>query len=281
MPRSGGRAIFQCVVASIRLQALRMTSVKQEKDMHSPGFSCIFNGNLIELLPKKYKDKVICFPLKRRAAIKDVIESLSIPHTEIGRIERDGKQLDFHHIPAEGERFNIFPFGPRTPILRPTILRPDPLSCISFMADDTVSKLRRDMRMTGLDTAAAPVGHLKEIAASAKRQQRILVSRNRDLLKCRDVVFGQLIKAEDHAIQLRELLCRYTFKERPSPFSRCLECNSVLEVVKKEDILEQLQPLTRKYYSAFKKCSGCARIYWHGSHLEKMRKFLDSTLPPE
>lgn len=250
--------------------------------MNSACIGCIFHGNLIELLPKKYREKnEVYLPLSRRSSIKDIIESLTVPHTEIGRIEMEGRHLDFHHIPVGGELFHIFPFGPETPILQPAVLHPVPFPRISFMADDTVRKLRRNMRMAGLDTAAAPPQPLKEIAASAKRRQRILISRNRDLLKCRDVVFGQLIRSEDHVMQLREVLGRFAFQERPSPFSRCLECNTILQDVEKEDVLDQLQPLTRKYYFTFRKCPVCAKIYWHGSHMEKMRKILDSALPPE
>jgi len=246
--------------------------------MNSLGIRCIFHGNLAELLPKKYRDNEDIYPLNRRAAIKDIIESLSIPHTEVGKIEKDGEQTTFHHIGVAGEMFHIYPFSSDTPVLQPTILRPQPFSSISFMADDTVRKLRRNMRMAGLNTAAVPHKQLTEIAISATRKQRILVSRNRDLLKCKDVVFGQLVRSGDHVLQLREVFCRYTFAERPTPFSRCLECNNVLQDVKKEEILDQLQPLTRKYYFTFKKCPGCAKIYWHGSHLEKMQRILDSAV---
>ncbi len=247
--------------------------------MNRPGIRCVFHGNLAKLLPKNSRDNEIFYPLNRRAAIKDIIESLSVPHTEVGKIAKHGEQITFHHIGVAGESFHIYPFTSDTPVLRPTVLRPQPFSIISFMADDTVRKLRRNMRMAGLDTAAAPHKQLTEIAISATRKQRILVSRNRDLLKCKDVVFGQLVRSEDHVTQLREIYCRYSFAEQPIPFSLCLECNTVLQDVSKEAILDQLQPLTRKYYSTFKRCPGCAKIYWHGSHLQKMQRILDSALP--
>ncbi len=239
----------------------------------------VFHGNLFELLSKKLKSSEVGYSLNRRATIKDIIESLGIPHTEVGKIEKGEEQLTFHHIGVAGEPYHIYPFTCDTPVLRPTILRPLPFSSISFIADDTVGKLRRNMRMAGLDTSAAPLKPLTEIAASATQQQRILITRNRDLLKCKDVIFGQLVRSGDHVIQLREVFCRYTFAERPIPFSRCLECNIFLLDAQKKDILDELQPLTRKYYFSFKKCPGCTRIFWHGSHLEKMRGIVNSVLP--
>jgi uncharacterized protein with PIN domain len=239
----------------------------------------VFHGNLVELLSKKFKSNEVVYPLNRRATLKDIVESMGIPHTEVGKIEKGEEQLTFDHIGVAGEQCHIYPFTCDIPVLHPTILRPLPFSSITFMADDTVGKLRRNMRMAGLDTSAAPRKPLTEIAASATRQQRILVSRNRDLLKCKDVVFGQLVRSGDHVAQLREVFCRYTFAKRPIPFSRCLECNILLQDAQKKDLLDELQPLTRKYYFSFKKCPGCARIFWHGSHLEKMRRIVNSVLP--
>jgi hypothetical protein len=242
--------------------------------MENAAIRCVFYGSLVELLPGKKGTTEIFYPLRRRAAIKDIIESLAIPHTEVGKIEKEGVRLGFHHIAVAEEQFHIFPFDSETPILQPTVLRPIPFSSISFMVDDTVRRLGRNMRMAGLDTAVAPPGRLTEIAHLATFQERILVSRNRDLLKCKDVLFGQLIRSEDHIIQLREVLRRYIFVEKLQLLSRCLEFNTVLQPVKKEDVLHRLEPLTRKYYFIFKKCPGCGKIYWHGSHVEKMEKLI-------
>ncbi len=238
----------------------------------------ILHGDLVDLLPKNRRHRTIRLILDRRASIKDIIESQTIPHTEIGRMEMEGRQLSFRHIGENGERIHLHPFSRHTPLTTATVLRPEPLENIAFMCDSTVSRLGRHMRMAGLDTANAPEASLVEVGSQASAAGRILVSRNRDLLKCRTVNFGQLIRSVHHRLQLREVFVRFRPENLIAPFSRCLVCNSTLVAVDKEEILHLLEPLTRKYYHSFKKCSACNKIYWHGSHIVRMEQLLRSTL---
>jgi uncharacterized protein with PIN domain len=78
--------------------------------------------------------------------------------------------------------------------------------------------------------------------------------------------------------QLIEVLTRFDLRKSLQPFSRCMECNGVLSDVTKEEIIGHLQPCTRKYYTEFRKCPSCERVYWEGSHYEKMKKFVDNLL---
>lgn len=241
----------------------------------SGAIEILFHVGVRDLLRVEAPDGRVVYPLTRRSSIKDIIEALGVPHVEVGRIVAEGREHDFHLIPEVGDRLEIYPFTRDVSILTPTLLRSEPFTNdVLFLADSTVLRLARNLRMAGVDTEIAPNGGLREIAGAAGRMQRIILTRNRDLLKIGTVVFGQLLRSEDHLVQLAEVIDRYDMLTRLRPFSRCLHCNSILAHVAKEEILALLLPLTRKYYHDFKRCMVCRRIYWRGSHHQRMLEML-------
>lgn len=248
--------------------------------MKTPVISFTFHGDLAALARKGRQWPTHDYSLIRRASVKDIIESLAIPHTEIGRIVCNGREIPFQYIPVGDEKIHLHPFTSATPVRVPTLLRPQPFSAISFMEDDTVRRLGRNMRMAGFDTLSAPdelLGRLADLAAFADRHERILLTRNRELLKCASVRFGQLLRSANHLHQLDEVLSRFGLKRSVQPLSRCLRCNVRLVDISKQTIMHRLEPLTKKYYHAFKICPLCDKIYWHGSHCENMLRFLGET----
>jgi uncharacterized protein with PIN domain len=78
--------------------------------------------------------------------------------------------------------------------------------------------------------------------------------------------------------QLKEVLIRFDLMNILHPFTRCTICNGEVANVNKEEIDKALQPKTRNYYNEFKKCTSCGKIYWEGSHYEKMKKFVNSLI---
>lgn len=240
--------------------------------------SCIFLtflGSNQKLLRTEAQNGELLYPLTRRASIKDIIEALGVPHSEVGKIVLAGKELDFQFLPEGLERIEIHPFTRLIPVTTPTLLRPEPFSSLRFMVDINALKLGRNLRLVGLDTVTVPGGSLIEIAAEANRGQRILVTRNRELLKIRSVVFGQLLYSEQHQEQLREVCERYAVNSLIKPFSRCLSCNGILRPVTKDAILHLLEPLTIQYFNEFRQCVQCAKVYWKGSHHEKMERLIE------
>lgn len=252
--------------------------------MSIPVINFTFHGNLATLPPKGKQGPTCDYPLARRASIKDIIESLAIPHTEVGRIVSDGRDVSFHHLPVGGETIHLHPFTSATPVLVPTPLRPQPFTRLSFMEDDTVRRLGRNMRMAGFDTLSAPdelLGRLADLASFADNHERILLTRNRELLKCAAIRFGQLLRSENHLLQLDEVLSRFSLKQHVLPLSRCLRCNVPLVDIAKQSIIHRLEPLTKKYYHTFKICPLCDKIFWRGSHCINMLRFLEKTVSSE
>lgn len=238
---------------------------------HPPDLSLNFHGYLRELLRRPHTGKaVVRYPLQRRASIKDIIEALGIPHTEVGRIVGCQQEYTFGHIPAGGQRLEVHPQSASIPVTSPSVLRPNPLAALAFMVDINVGKLARLMRMAGFDTSDVADAASKTIVRTAVAQQRILLSRNRELLKHSLLEFGHLVREEEPTAQFREIMALYDLAPLLCPFSRCLLCNGLLSPVAKKDIMDRLLPLTRKYYFAFKQCNGCSRLYWQGSHHQRM-----------
>lgn len=243
-----------------------------------PGLLLTFHGDTLDLLRRTPDSgNTIIYPLTRRASIKDILEGLGVPHTEVGRIVRDGQEQTFENIPAVGEHFEIHPLSPSLPPTMATILRPEPLAACIFLVDINVGRLAGLLRMAGIDAEAVRRNNTDTVPG-AVRENRILLTRNRDLLKQRKLVFGHLVRSQDPEQQLREIINLYPLQNQLQPFSRCIACNGLLAEVEKDAIIDRLLPLTKKYFTRFKQCKGCGKIYWHGSHHQKMTNKLNIIL---
>jgi len=208
--------------------------------------------------------------IDRRASIKDVIESLGPPHTEIGSIEVDGRETDFGHLLLPGQEADVFPVVPPLDVTRATRLRPAPLPRPAFVVDVNVGRLARWLRMLGLDAAYDPTWSGADIAALAAASGRAVLTGDTLLLKRNAVTHGRLVRAAHPEDQLLEVLAFFGLRGPFALFTRCLDCNGLLRPVPKNEILHRLEPLTRRYYFEFSICRSCRRVYWRGSHHERM-----------
>lgn len=209
------------------------------------------------------------YVLQRRASIKDIIEALGVPHTEVGEILAEEREAGFDHIPSPDEKIVVRPVEAPVDVTRPTLLRPNLYPEVKFIADVNVGKLAMLLRMLGQDTLWSNSYGDREVAALAAQERRIVLSRDRGLLKRREIVHGRLIRDCNPDDQLSEVARLYGL-DLDCRFSRCLRCNQILKPVPKSDIVHRLKPRTRTYYEYFEICPGCERIYWRGSHWEKM-----------
>ena len=242
--------------------------------MTFPWVNLTFHNDLQMLLKKSHEGKMVEYALERRASLKDIIESQGIPHTEVAQILLKNIELGFGFIPGGGEAIDILPFSEEISVFTSTLLRPQPICSLKFMVDINVQKLARNLRLIGFDTTLVPVMRLVEIGNVATNQQRILITRNRELLKCNTVIHGHLLRSENHVIQLQETVKLYKLKLHIKPFSRCMACNGDLISVAKQDITHRLEPLTQKYFNTFKCCNDCEKIYWQGSHHKQMLQLI-------
>ncbi len=241
-----------------------------------------FHQHLCPLLhPVHRQDGLLNLSVQPWASIKDVVESLQIPHPEVGKLLVCGRQISFSYQVREEDFIEVHPLLPPVDPCTPTLLRPEALTGLKFMVDINVARLGALLRMAGINTAYMPNLCDANIAAAAEREGRILLSRDRGLLKRKIVIHGHLVRSQQPEEQLAEIIHIYGLKDLLQPFSRCMHCNSLLTFVEKSTILDRLEPLTRKYYKTFYLCPCCDKIYWSGSHKKGMNSIfstLENTL---
>ncbi len=239
----------------------------------------VFRGDLsaqLTIPPTKGED--VRYPLARRASIKDIIEALGVPHTEVGALLGNGVEIDFAYLPVPRDRIEILPPIPPVDVCSPTRLRPEPLPAVAFAVDANVAKLAPLLRMLGMDCWHQRDVDDATLATVSRNQQRVLLTRDTKLLKRKQVVYGHLVRAQEPPRQLREIIEFYGLRPLIVPFSRCLLCNGKLLAADKNDIRHRLEPLTEKYYDSFRRCGDCEKIYWPGSHRQRMEESIAAIL---
>ncbi len=150
---------------------------------------------------------------------------------------------------------------------------------MKFILDVHLGKLARRLRMFGFDTLYETDYADPQIVEIALADGRTILTRDRGLLQRRPVASGQvpgyLVQAEQVDERVREVLTHFGLIDEIAPFRRCMACNGPIEPVAKAEIVDQLEPLTAAHYDEFYRCANCGRVYWRGSHFDKMQASID------
>jgi len=232
-------------------------------------------GPLNDFLPADHRQVTWMPVVHGHPTVKDLIESLGVPHPEIDLILANGISVPFDYAVQSADRIAVYPRFTNVDIGTLTRVRPPPPDTVRFVVDVHLGKLARHLRLIGLDTAYRPDANDAELAELADRERRILLTRDQGLLKRRVVVHGYFVRETRPHPQLVEVLRRFGPLDL-QPFSRCLRCNDVLREVPKSAIDAALLPRTRQHYDQFQACAGCGRIYWKGSHWERLMHVIDA-----
>ena len=136
--------------------------------------------------------------------------------------------------------------------------------------------LARRMRLLGIDTAYPDEAGDEKLVDVAIRERRVLLTKDRGILRRRALTDGAYVRGELPDQQLDDVLDR--FAPRLRPWRRCPACNGVLEHVAKSEIADLLPPGTRRTYAQFSRCGACGRLYWRGAHSRRLEALLDSAL---
>jgi uncharacterized protein with PIN domain len=239
-----------------------------------------FHGELNDFLPASRKHRWIDYALEMDGsiAIKHPIEALGVPHPEVEHILVDGAPAGFAHRLRAGERVQVYPLDHNLPTRHQKRLRPPLEHPPRFVVDTHLGKLAAYLRMLGYDTAYRNDYDDEQLAHIAHQQRRVLLTRDRGLLKRKIVTYGHCVRQSDPRGQLVDSVRRYRLEANANPWTRCLRCNGPLVPVDKAAILDELEPKTKLYYDDFQRCAECGQIYWRGSHHERMRRFMESAL---
>ena len=205
-------------------------------------------------------------PFRSHQTVKDVLEAMGIPHTEVDLILVNGSPQGFGHRPSAGDRIAAYPMFEALDIAPTSRLRPVPLRNPRFVVDVNLGRLARLLRVLGFDVWWSNDADDPTLADVSLGQQRILLTRDRGLLKRRAITHGLFVHSQEPEEQTLEVVRRLDLRQRLAPFTRCMCCNGTLAAVPKDEVIDQLEPLTARYYQKFSRCADCGRIYWAGSH---------------
>ena len=227
-----------------------------------------FHGELAEFLARERRGGAFVHACARAATVKNAIESLGVPHTEAGHLLVNGNPATQCRIVREGDAIEVFPH------------RADEAAeeASSFVADAHLGGLARLLRMLGFDTLYENAIDDREIVEIAARERRVVLTRDRELLKCRRILRGCFVHPLKPEAQLREVAARYSLERNMRPFTLCLHCNLRLHPVGRDAAAPFVPAPIAERYDMFARCAGCKRIYWQGSHWERMRAMLGASL---
>lgn len=240
-----------------------------------------FYEELNDFLPISQRKQTLPYRFNGAPAIKDPIEALGVPHTEVELIIVNGESAGFDYKLQNKDRVAVYPVFEGLDISPLIKLRDKPLRKTAFVADANLGKLARLLRLFGCDTLFANNLADKAIVEIAESEKRIILTRDRRLLYAKNITHGYWVRSVVPMEQLAEVIRRFDLANVLKPFYRCTRCNGLIESVEKEGVLTKLQPKTRLYYDTFYRCRDCGQIYWQGSHIDKIKTRFNDYFQPE
>jgi uncharacterized protein with PIN domain len=234
-----------------------------------------FYAELNDFLPRQHRFVTIERRFDGEASVKDLIEAAGVPHTEVDLVIVNTESVDFTYRVHDGDRVAVYPVFEALDIGPITIVRPEPLREPKFFADAHLGRLARHLRLLGFDTAYEYNCDDAHLAATAAAEGRIVLTRDAGLLKRNVVTHGLFVRAQQPRAQLHEVVRRLQLVSRLHPFTRCLVCNEALTAAFREQVAAEVPERAWHAHEHFMRCGRCARVYWAGTHYERLRRLVE------
>ncbi|MBZ0285603.1 MAG: Mut7-C ubiquitin/RNAse domain-containing protein [Anaerolineae bacterium] len=240
--------------------------------------SFLFEGELNFFLPRIQKHRVIEHPFDWQASIKDMIESLGVPHAEIDLLVVNGQSVDFSYVVQPDDQIQVYPIAHDIQLSNKIALRPPFPGRHTFILDQHLGRLAAYLRMMGFDTLYRNDYHDEELAYVSHHENRILLTRDIGLLKRSLVIYGYYVRETNRQKQLAEITRRFNLQGNVQPFKHCMKCNGLVERVAKETVEHELPEGTSQYYDEFHRCTSCNQVYWKGAHHQRMQALMNQII---
>ncbi|MFE2260304.1 Mut7-C RNAse domain-containing protein [Streptomyces griseosporeus] len=236
--------------------------------MNGPEIHVEFAPELHLFVPQARRAGAAPAPVDGVSTLGHVVESLGVPLTEVGSLVVDGREVPVSYLPSAGDRVTV------RPVERPQRVPGAPLR---FLLDVHLGTLARRLRLLGVDTAyeSTDIGD-PALAARSAAERRVLLSRDRGLLRRRELWAGAYVYSTRPDEQLRDTLDR--FRPGLRPWTRCTACNGLLREATKDEVADQLAHGTQRTYDVFAQCRECGRAYWKGAHHEQLEAIVERAL---
>lgn len=225
-------------------------------------------GELQDLLPRSRRGAALSVRLAEHATAKHLVETLGVPHTEVGSLRINGRPAALGSRLQPGDRVECWPPSPALADGAPP----------RFAADAHLARLARYLRFIGCDTLYDPAWADDRLAATARAEQRVVLTRDRALLMRRDVDRGCWLRDDAPLAQLRQVARRYGLPgAQPGP-PRCTLCNQVLATADAGTVDTRVPPRAARAHPSFWQCPECRRVYWAGSHWRRLSASVQAAL---
>lgn len=227
-------------------------------------------AELNDFLPAERRQRAFRYAIHGTPSVKDTIEAIGVPHTEVDVLLVDDASVGFDHLLRGGERVAVYPVFERYDISPVTRLRPAPLRVTRFVADVHLGALARHLRLLGFDTTWERDLVDEAIVNIARDEQRIILTRDKGILKNGRVTRGYWLRNTEPLRQLEEVMRALDLAGNIAPYTRCMECNGELQPVERTALAHQVPLQVFLVHRDFKQCRDCQRVYWKGSHLRRL-----------
>ncbi|WP_162054899.1 Mut7-C RNAse domain-containing protein [Pontibacter pamirensis] len=233
-----------------------------------------FLGSLNDFPALSGRDSKLLYRFTGTPAVKDAIEAIGVPHPEVNVIMLNGLPVDFSQPLQAGDKVAVYPADANREWPEGFSLQANHPAPDQFVLDVHLGKLARALRMLGFDTCYENDYSDKAIAHVAATEERVVLTRDVGLLKHKSIRWGYWLRSQHPDEQLAEVILHFNLKGKLHPFTRCLACNGSIAEVPKDSVIAQLPPKTKLYFNEFYQCESCKRVYWKGSHYERMQQFI-------
>jgi uncharacterized protein with PIN domain len=234
-----------------------------------------FYEELNDFLPLHRRKTQFTYSFSGAPSVKDAIEAIGVPHTEIDLVTVNGESVGFELPLKNNDQVSVYPVFESLDISPIAGLRHTPLREPKFVCDVHLGALARLLRLAGFDTAYQNDYSDERIVSIALLEKRCVLTQDRGILKRKAVTHGYCVRSAKPGEQAREVLLRFDLWNAAKPFSLCIRCNGAIGRVSKQDVLALLPEMTRQCYDEFYRCGSCGKVYWRGSHFENLRKLAD------
>ncbi|MEV2270168.1 Mut7-C RNAse domain-containing protein [Nonomuraea africana] len=237
--------------------------------MEGPRLSIRFDADLWLFLTPQHRRESVPVAYDGTSTLGHVVESLGVPLPEVGRLAVDGRPVPPSHRPRDGDVVRVLP------VRRPQEL---PVRPPRFLLDVHLGTLARRLRLLGVDTAYHNDRDDDALIRWANAERRLLLTRDRGLLRRRALWLGAYVRGSRADDQLADVLDR--FAPPLAPWTRCTACNGELVPVAKADVEPLLEPGTRHNYDVFARCTACGHVYWRGAHSRRLEDIVAAAVRP-
>lgn len=237
-------------------------------------------AELNDFLPGPLRQREFEHAFDGSPSVKDLIESLGVPHPEVDLVLINGVSVGFDQRVRNGDRVAVYPVFEALDVAPLQHLRPAPLREPRFVVDAHLGRLAKALRFLGFDSACEAGITGPELIARSLGEHRTILTRDRELLKTRTVTHGYWVRAPDPRQQLLEVLDRFDLRARARPFTRCSLCNGELAPADPAAAAREAPPRVRERCTEYHRCAGCGKLYWKGTHLTRLEAFVGWALAP-